>query len=404
MGELFLKENSKEVKAFNFRQTLPESKTSNQEPVSHKSSFFWSIYTQVKKSGCRQMIKFEWFETLTESQAETLKQFYYSLPLIHVEQYPGWNNLGGDGESVKYCVAAEDGKLKGYVIVREYKKIEAKIILGPLCKNADDTIGIVLEVIRYYKKKNYLSLLVLLGMSVGTDATYIQYSLFKKHRFSWHFDKLNKGTLLLKLSDRGEEEIVRSFSEGHRRAIKKGLVNNFTCRVLQCPCEIDQFANGYFEMLDRRTLSSSLERCKRKMSSIYDWLQKEKKGFFLGLFENEKMLGGLLVLFRGEMAECYCGFSLRDDRKLRINHVTVYEAMKLVKQLGIPYFDLGGYFILVDEDDQVYHINQFKKGFHGEYFFYPPIMYFDLKPFGTSIIRFLKYAKGKITYRKRISP
>ncbi|PWT73096.1 MAG: hypothetical protein C5B59_14250 [Bacteroidetes bacterium] len=344
-------------------------------------------------------MQFEWFNTLTESLSESLKQFYYSLPFVHIEQFPGWGTKGEYGEPLSYCVATDDGKLKGYVVVREFKRIEARIFHGPLCKDVDETIEIILEVVRYYKSKNYLSLQVLLGMNVGTEATYLQYTLFKKHRFSWRFDKFNKGTLLLKLSDKTEEGLLKTFSENHRRAIKKSLANNLVCKILQGPGEIDEFVGGYCEMLDRRRMNSSFEKCRRKISSIYGWLKTEKNGFFMGVFENEKIVGGVLILFRGEMAEYYCGFSLPDERKLPINHVTFYEAMKLAKKAGVPYFDFGGYFFLADEDDQIFDINKFKKGFHGEYFFYPPIMYFDLKPMGTSVIRFLKKTREKILHR-----
>lgn len=345
------------------------------------------------------MIRFEWFNTLTESLVESLKKFYYSFPLVHIEQYPGWDIIEGNGEVVRYCIATEDRQLKGYVMVREHKKIEARIIHGPLCKNADEAIEIILEVIRYYKTKNYLSLQVLLGIGAGMEATYLQYSLFKKNRFSWHFDKFNKGTLLLKLSGKSNEALFKSFSESHRQSIKKSVANNLVCKVLQSSGEIDAFADGYYQMLGRRRMRSSAEKCKRTIAAIYDWLQTGKIGFFMGVFEKAQMIGGVLILYRGEMAECYYFFSLPDKRKQPINHLTFYEAIKRVKQEGIPYFDFGGYFIFVKENDQVFHINQFKKGFHGEYFFYPPIMYFDLKPLGTSIIRFLKKVKEKIRHQ-----
>jgi hypothetical protein len=347
------------------------------------------------------MTQFEWTDKLTEAQIELLRQFYSSLPLVHIEQYPGWNDIGGNGAPVRYCIATENDKLKGYVAVNEFKKIEARIIFGPLATNADDSIGIILEVIRHYKAKGYLSLQVLLGMTVGTEATYLQYSLFKKHKFKCYFDKFNKGTLLLKLSDKSEEELLKYFSENHRRAIKKAITNNLTCQILQTTEEITEFANGFHQMYNRREIESSLAKSIKNFFSIYEWLQIEKMGFFMGVFEQQKMIGGVLIIFRGERAEYYCGFSLPDERKLPINHITFYEAMKSVKQRGISYFDFGGYNVFVNESDQVFHINKFKKGFHGEYFFYPPVMYFDLKPLGSRINRFLKKAKQKIAQIKK---
>lgn len=345
-------------------------------------------------------MEFEWTNELSGEQIQSLKQLYFSLPLVHIEQYPQWNRIEKTGIAVRYCLAKKGNELKAYTAVFEYKKVEARIVFGPICHNADDVVEIILEVIRYYKAKNYLNLQVLLGMSVGTESTYVQYSLYKKHRFKTFIDKFNKGTLRLKLSGKSDEELLKGFSENHRRAIKKAIKNNLVCRVLQTPSEISEFAKGYYEMYKKRGLKHSLENCDRSFSSIFNLLQSEGKGFFMGVFEQDKMVGGVLMLFRGEVAEYFRGFSLPDERKLPINHITFYEAMKLVKQKDIPYFDFGGYNMLVDENDQVFHINKFKKGFNGEYFFYPPVMYFDLKPLGTSVIRLLKKARQTITPNK----
>lgn len=346
-------------------------------------------------------MKFEWVNTLSEAQNSALKNLYFSLPLVHIEQFPRWNIISQENIPVSYCLASEGDIVQGYVMVYEFQKIEARILFGPVVMSEEACIEIILEVIRYYKAKGVFCLQVLLGMGVGTNATHLQYSLYKKHKFKLFINRFNKATLILKLDDKTDDELLKHFSENHRRAIKKAQKNNLVCRKISTISELTQFAEGYTEMFSRRGIKLSVEQSIKSFASIFEWLKTEDLGFFMGVFEKENMIGGILILFRGDRAEYYRGFTLPDERKIPIGHLSFYEAMKLIKEAKISYFDFGGYNILVSEDDQVYQINKFKKGFHGEYFFYPPILYFDLKPFGTIISRGLKKIKRGILKLRR---
>lgn len=342
-------------------------------------------------------MQFEWTTKLSEIQLRELKDLYSSLPLVHIEQFPQWNSISKENIPLNYCIAKEANVLQGYAMVYEFQKIEARVLFGPIALSGEKCVEIILEITRYYKAKNFLSLQVLLGMGVGVNATHLQYSLYKKHKFKLFINKFNKATLILRLDDKTNEQLLKHFSENHRRAIKKAEKNNLACKKISTIPEIVQFAEGYTEMFFRRGMKLPIEQNIKSFVSIFEWLKIERKGFFMGVFEKENMIGGILILFRGDRAEYYRGFTLPDERKIPIGHLSFYEAMKLIKEEEIPYFDFGGYNMLVGENDQVYQINKFKKGFHGEEFFYPPILYFDLKPFGTTISRSLKKIKKSIS-------
>lgn len=306
-----------------------------------------------------------------------IKHIFDSAEFVNIEQYPGWNNIEKTGIKTNYCISD-----KGYAAVQEYR-IEARVVFGPVAKSSDDKIELISEIIRYYKSRNFLSLQVLLGMEVGSESTQLQYNLFKKHKYKTYTDKFNKGTLILDL----KKDLLKGFSENHRRSIKKAIKHNFVCRVLGRDDILD-FSRGYYEMYKKRGLSTDLNQCINSFSSMFEWICL--KGFFLGVFDNRKMVGGVLIIFRGKIAEYYRGFSLPDERKLPINHIAFFEAMNICEDNGIDYFDFGGYNLLVKNNDQVFQINKFKKGFGGRYFGYPPVMYFDLKPYGTSIVKLVK--------------
>lgn len=339
-------------------------------------------------------LQFEWVTELSDEQLIMLQKFYCKLPLVHIEQFPNWNEISQMGVPVSYCLAWNGNSLEGYGMVYEYNKILADIKSGPLTTSLDTSMEIILEARRRYKSRGFLSLQVILGMEVGSISTFLQYSIYRKHRFKWYFDRSNKGTLLLKLDDKTDEELLKYFSENHRRAIKKGKKYNLVCRKLMTMAEIMQFSDGFSQMYLRRKIKRSYEKNLKSFTSIFAWLKNNKYlGFFIGVFEQEKMIGGMLMLIRNNRAEYYSGFTLPDERRIPIGHLAFYEIMKLLKESGISYFDFGGFSALADENDQVYQINRFKKGFNGEYFFYPPKMYFSLRPMGNTTIRILKALK-----------
>jgi hypothetical protein len=341
-------------------------------------------------------MQFEWVTELSAEQYQKLEEFYFGVPIVHIEQFPDWNNVSRMNVPVCYCLAMNGNVLQGYAMVYEYKKVFAEIKFGPLSISADVSVEIILEIVRYYKAKGFLNLQVVLGMEAGSDASFIQYSLYIKKRFKWYLDKYNKATLLLRLDDKTDEQLFKHFSEHHRRAIRKANKSNLTCRNLSSIQEVEQFAKGYNKMYQRRNIRRYSDKNIESFISIYKWLKASNKGFFMGVFEKEMMIGGMLILFRKDTAEYYAGFTLPDERKLPIGHFAFFEIMKQVRLMDISYFDFGGYNILVDKKDQVFQINKFKKGFHPDHFIYPPRMYFDLKPMGSFIVRNLKRLKDFI--------
>lgn len=52
-------------------------------------------------------------------------------------------------------------------------------------------------------------------------------------------------------------------------------------------------------------------------------------------------------------------------------------------------FDLWGYNHFVDENDQIFHINKFKRWFSGTYLFYPKTMHFHLRPVNNVLFNVL---------------
>jgi lipid II:glycine glycyltransferase (peptidoglycan interpeptide bridge formation enzyme) len=108
------------------------------------------------------------------------------------------------------------------------------------------------------------------------------------------------------------------------------------------------------------------------------------------------VLGGIVFVYQGITVRALKGASDDEKRNLPINHLVLYEAIKLSKMNGFKYFDLWGYNHFADENNHVYHINFFKKGFGGYYTFFAKKMNIDLVPFGYYLYNFPKSMKESL--------
>jgi lipid II:glycine glycyltransferase (peptidoglycan interpeptide bridge formation enzyme) len=83
----------------------------------------------------------------------------------------------------------------------------------------------------------------------------------------------------------------------------------------------------------------------------------------------------------------------------------MYEAIMKAKNDNFKYFDFWGYNHFVDESDQIYNINKFKKGFGGYYTFFAKNMNISLSPSGFYLNKLLlAMRKLKSSMKKVIRP
>jgi lipid II:glycine glycyltransferase (peptidoglycan interpeptide bridge formation enzyme) len=102
-----------------------------------------------------------------------------------------------------------------------------------------------------------------------------------------------------------------------------------------------------------------------------------------------------LLAFQVNTVLYFKGSSDPNSRHLPVLHMAIWEGIKMAKRLGFDFFDLWGYNHFAKENDQVFFINRFKKGFGGEYIFYPKKIYFIYKPLRYKLLQLLKKVKNK---------
>ncbi len=336
---------------------------------------------------------FSWTSTPDLHMLDLMEAFYHEQKMVHIQQYPQWNVLEDPNRKYRYCIAFEEEKIVGYVVITD-NAVESRIFFGPLAVDNEVRAMIINAVVSYYKSKPLsLSLSILLGMENSSDSAVLLYSIYKKNKFHLAFDPRNKSTLMIRL-DKNDEELLRSFSKHHIYLVKRAIKDKLVTRVLTEQEEIHSFAEGCCTMYASRGIRKDAARESRGFKQIQDWFGKKKQGFYLGVFdESGQMLGGTLVVLQNKRAEYYMGYVLPEKRKFPVNYLALYVSMKIARDAGMEYFDMGGYNHMVSEKDQVFQIGIFKKGFGGDDFTYPMVMYFDLKPMGTRLVNMIRKTK-----------
>jgi lipid II:glycine glycyltransferase (peptidoglycan interpeptide bridge formation enzyme) len=166
--------------------------------------------------------------------------------------------------------------------------------------------------------------------------------------------------------------------------------------------DLSSFVEVYSKMCLVRKLHDD-ELSINKISDIYNYLLENRKGYFLIVKDNSGIvIGGAILVFQGISLRYYKGTTDPDRRDLPILHLLMYEAIKKAKIDSFKYFDFWGYNHFADDNDQVYNINHFKKGFGGYYTFFAKKMNIDLIPEGYNIYRIIIFMKGilkKILFR-----
>ena len=333
-------------------------------------------------------MEFTYKSKLSHIDIEQIEVFYNDLDFATIEQHPAWH-LDVDSKNVKYFIAYEKTKIVCYSVL--YEKVVgpirfANIRFGPLFHDREYLISSLIELRRHYKERLFLFVSVQLAIFTGADVDYIEAKFHQAVKFKNRFDRNNWFSIIVKL-DQDADTIFKNFSSGHKGSVKKAIKANSVVRQAETRSDIKALVQVYYKMqLTRKINSESIEVIEDHFLNLFEFLKNKRKGFVLLVIDDSgKIIGGTINIFQGKGVRYFKGAADPDRRDIPVMHIAFFEGIKIAKDMGFQYFDLWGYNHYVDKNDQIYNINIFKKGFGGEFVFYPKIMHVQLVPFGRLI-------------------
>jgi len=316
-----------------------------------------------------------------------------------IEQYPPWTALNKKNGIEKFAVAYNShNDVIAFCIVNESGRLFkiAKINFGPVVARDFSYFDFFSEIINRYSKQNYASVLIRLAEPISPKTELLSYLLKKNYACHELVDKDINWTSLQIHLDKPVEEITRNFSKGHKSAIKRAQKEGLS--VEQATDEtLVKFGQIYRAMSLHRGKMLDMENVLQEFRQIHDFLKRFSLGeIFVVKNNTNEVLGGIILVFQGNQVRYFKGAADPKIRDLPILHLGIYEAICYSKNRGMALFDLWGYNHLVDEKDQRFHINKFKKGFSNDFVFYAKPIEVVLSRRKMKILRLLGHLRRKI--------
>lgn len=318
-------------------------------------------------------------------ELEEINTFLDSSKLCTIEQYPQWAKIIDNKDNLIYLICRIDDKIVLFCSIREIRNIfikYAQISFGPVFENITILLESIEYLVHYLKNKGFALLKMQLALETGAVADLIEYKLNQRFKIKYYFDKYNWSSIRVPLSGRTENEIFKEFTKGHKSAIKKAIKCHVQTAELSNIEDLEEFCKIYHKMNVKRGIPSDIIDLKKKIIAMNNFLKDKRKGFILGVRDStNQIIGGVIIVFQGNSARYYKGAADPEIRDLPVLHIAIWNSVKECKKLGYSYFDLWGYNHFVNKEDQIYGINRFKKGFGGEFLFYPKIINIELSKF-----------------------
>ncbi|HET7115148.1 MAG TPA: hypothetical protein VFI29_01575 [Hanamia sp.] len=344
-------------------------------------------------------MKFSVQDKLDNHEYSSIISFLDSLNFYCIEQHPDWTaKIEGYRHKFFICIN-DDDKIICFanIILSNGPFKTAHINFGPAFNDFNVLTKAIEFLHAYFSTQKCIFFSIQLAAYISNQTELLEYNINKDFKVKYFFTHGNSWTSICVDLKRPENEILRSFSKGHKSTIKSAYIkNSLRVSIENNPGNLKSFIDVYIKMMTFRKLSFEKKNNIDLFNSINDFIYANNKGYIEYIFEGDTLVGGLIIIYQGNTARYYKGASDPERRDIPVLHFGLFEAMKICKAKGCLNFDLWGYNHFADKTDQLFYINQFKKGFGGDFTFFPKRMNFVLKPTMYSIYRFLKFCKKKI--------
>lgn len=338
-------------------------------------------------------------DQLNKDDYNGVVNFLDSLNFYCIEQHPDWN-VKIEGYSHTFFLCTDDTSrivCFANIILSNGLFKAAHINFGPAFNDFEilkEAIGFLYN---YLSSKKFIFFSIQLATDVSNQTELLEYHINRDFKVQYHFKPGNLWSSICIDLKRSENEILKSFSNGHRRRIKNSFSkNNLTTKIENDERYLQMFIKLFIKMCQAKKLHYDEKEITHLLTNINSFFYDKNKGFIVYIFQETELVGGLIIVYQGKSARVYKGATDPERRDIPISHIGIFEAIKICKANGYSTLDLWGYNHFVTKNDPIYSINEFKKGFSGYFTFFPKRLNFVLNPINYKIYRFLKFCKMTI--------
>ena len=314
-----------------------------------------------------------------------------------------WAKLKSEWKFEAVIVRGDDGAIKGTmgVLVRRVPVFRATMLYsprGPVCDVHDgDTIMRLAEGVRALAKKHNAYILKIDPDVKSDDKEFV--SLCEKAGFVLPKQSLNfegiqpRYVFRLYLEGRNEEELLASFHQKTRYNIRVAIKKGVTVKI-EDKSKIPDF---HRIMLETGIRDDFVIRPAAYFERMLDCLGDHAR-LYMAYLDGEPIAGTIAIQYGDKVWYLY-GASSNSHRNYMPNYLLQYEMIKWAVDVGARVYDFRGVSGDLSEDNPLYGLYRFKKGYNGEFTEFVGEMQMVFKPFTN---KFLKFAEKSYRHLNKI--
>ena len=310
------------------------------------------------------------YELITDKTAAEYEAFIQSHPQGHFCQSHMWGAQKTAWDFQAIAVRGEDGRIKGAlgVLIRKAPVFPVSMLYicrGPVCDLTDhDTLAQLFEGVRALAKqrKGYV---VKIDPYVSMDN-----EAFKKELEGFGFKCMQDGknfegiqprfVMHLDVEGKTEDEVIASFTQSHRRKVRTGPKKGVEVRI----CGQEMIPEFTRIMVETGLRDNFVTRDEKYFSNMLKNLGEHCR-LYMAFCEGQPIAGTLAIWFGDKVWYLY-GASSNVRRETMPNYLLQWEMIRWAIENKCRIYDFRGVSGDLDENNPLYGLYKFKKGFNSE--------------------------------------
>lgn len=341
----------------------------------------------------------EFLDLNNAAQVAEYESFVMSSPKCNFSQSVMWAKVKTDWNFEAVIVRDKDGNIEGTmgVLVRKVPVFKATMLYsprGPVCDiHNEDVMRRLKEGVDAIAKK-HKAYIYKIDPDVKSDdkefADICQKIGFTLPEQSKNFEGIQpRYVFRLYLDSRSEEELLASFHQKTRYNIRVAIKKGVTVKI-EDTSKVEDFYNI---MLETGLRDNFVIRNAAYFKRLLDSLGEHARLYMAYL--DGKPIAGTIAIWYGDKVWYLYGASSDSYRNVMPNYLLQFEMIKWAVEKNSRVYDFRGVSGDISEDNPLYGLYRFKKGFNGEFTEFIGEMRVIYRPIFN---KFLKFAEK--SYRR----
>ena len=338
-------------------------------------------------------------ETVNESNLAEYEAFVQASPKGHFMQSRLWGHVKDNWRWEGVISRGADGKIRGTIafLIRKVPSMPWTMLYagrGPVCDLHDEET--VTELVGAAKAvaKKYRSYALKMDPDVlSSDKVFARIAEklgFRNAQAGKNFEEIQpKYVFRLYLGGRSEEEVLASFEQKTRYNIRLASRKGVTVRV--CGDEmLDDFSRIMNETGAR---DGFIVRPREYFKKMLDALGEHAR-LYMAFYEDKPIAGTLAIAYGDKVWYLY-GASSNEYRNVMPNYLLQWEMIRWAIERKAAVYDFRGVSGDLSEDNPLYGLYRFKRGFNGDFTEFIGELNLVFNPIAYAIVE-----KGQHVYRR----